>query len=79
MLADATDTVHPGCRELVDALDAAAALDDVEAITLEVQQALGSLASAGRIELSDALREPCPDAYARRLIYRSLDPAYTVL
>ena len=79
MLADATETVYPGCRELVEALDAAAALGEVEAITRAVQEALSTLATAERIELPEALRQPCPDSYARRLIHRSIEPAYTAL
>jgi len=79
MLADAEETVYPGCRELVDALDVAASVGDVEAITHSVQEALSHLATAGRIELPEEMRQPCPDSYARRLIHRSLQPAYTVL
>ena len=70
---------HPGCRELIEALDAAASLGEVEAITRSVQEALSHLATAGRIHLPEALCQPCPDSYARRLIYRSPQPAYTVL
>lgn len=79
MLADAMETVYPGCRELVEAVDAAASLVEVEVVTRTVQEALSHLAITGGIELSDDLRRPSTDAYARRLIHQSHDPVYTVL
>lgn len=79
MLADALNTVPAGCRDLVEALDRAASQDDVGAITRDVQTVLSDFAAANRVELPDDLRQPCEDGYARRLIYRSDAPRYTVL
>lgn len=79
MLADARDSVVPGCRDLIAELEQAAALPTVPDITAKVQEILGEYASSGRIELTDELRRPAADSYARRLIYRSEEPVFTVL
>lgn len=79
MLADAKESVSPGCRDLVEALDAAASNGDVSSITHAVQKVLSDYARAGRVVLPEALRRPSEESYARRLIYRSEDPDYTVL
>lgn len=79
MLADARETVTPGCRELVAALETAASRPNVGEITAKVQEVLAEFASEGRIELSEELRRPSPDSYARRLVYRSDEPRFTVL
>lgn len=79
MLADARESVPSGCRELVEALERAAAQSSVRAVTAEVERILADMASQARIELPEALRRPCSDSYARRLIYRSEEPQFTVL
>lgn len=79
MLADASDSVTPGCRELVAELERAASRPTVAEITAEVQEILAEFASDGRIELSEELRRPSPESYARRLVYRSEEPSFTVL
>jgi predicted metal-dependent enzyme (double-stranded beta helix superfamily) len=79
MLADAKDRVHPGCEELVEAIDLAASAGDVDEITRAVQEALSRLASSGRVVLPDELRRSSSEAYARRLIFHSESLAYTVL
>ncbi len=79
MLADARESVPSGCRELVEALERAAAQPSVRAVTAEVERILADMASQARIELPEALCRPCSDSYARRLIYRSDEPQFTVL
>jgi predicted metal-dependent enzyme (double-stranded beta helix superfamily) len=79
MLADAMETLHPGCRDLVESIDEAAASGDVDEITRGVQAVLTELATERRVELPEELRQPSGDSYARRLIFQSEDPAYTVL
>lgn len=79
MLTSAKDTVVPGCRELVEALDEAASRGHVRAVTTAVQEILSDMASAARIELPSELRRPSTGAYARRLIYRSHQPDFSVL
>lgn len=79
MLADARKTVPSGCRELVEALSDAATQTDVGAITADVQEVLGEMASESRIELPQRLRRPSQTSYARRLIHRSEEPRFTVL
>lgn len=79
MLADARDSVTPGCRELVADLERAAARSTVAEITAAVQEILAEFASDGRIELSEELCRPSAESYARRLLYRSEEPCFTVL
>jgi len=79
VLAETKETVASGCRELVDALDVATSHSDVVAITKSVQELLSRMAVAGSVQLPEALRKPCEDGYARRLIYRSETPKYSVL
>ena len=79
MLADAKQTVPPGCSDLVEALDRAASEADVGRITLAVQEVLSAYARAGRVELPEELRRPCESSYARRLVHRSEALDYTIL
>jgi predicted metal-dependent enzyme (double-stranded beta helix superfamily) len=79
MLAEDLRAVPPGCRDLIEALGRAVAAEDVRRVTRGVQVVLSEYATAGRVDLPAELREPNGDSYARRLIYRSPRPAYSVL
>jgi predicted metal-dependent enzyme (double-stranded beta helix superfamily) len=79
MLADTHNGVAPGCRELVEALDRAAAQPNVDDITRSIQELLSRMAVEGSIALPASLCDPCEDGYARRLIHLSESPLYSVL
>ena len=71
-----TDTC---CRGLVARLDQAVTANSVEGVTRAVKQALEELLAAGALALPEALCQPRPDTYARRLLHRDPAGRYTAI
>ena len=71
--------VSVGLEELVARLDAAVALGEPSAVAGQVKRVLQRLIQARTLRLSDEFRCPRPDGYARRLLYRAPDDAYTAV
>lgn len=69
----------PGADELIHRLDQAVADREPEEATQGVKETLCHLIQEQAIRLPDRYREPLPDSYARRLVYRSSDHGYMVL
>lgn len=68
-----------GTTELVEMLNDAVRLADVESITGRIQCELSSLFRAQSVLLPGALCEPRPDGYARRLLHRDPSLGYTAV
>ena len=68
-----------GCDKLVDRLDRAVVLDDVEKITLRIKNDLTEMIQSSDLELPDRIQRPKEDCYARRLFHRDPDLRYTVV
>ncbi len=69
----------PGCRRLVDALDAAVAQRDQNAITEALRKSLCCLMRDSGVCLPHCVFERATDHYARRELYRSEDLGYSVV
>ncbi|MGH9381987.1 MAG: cysteine dioxygenase [Thermoanaerobaculia bacterium] len=72
-------TDFAGRERLIAMLDDAVRTGDDATAVSAVRRGLESLAREGAIELSEEIRRPLPDHYARRLLYRSEDLGYTVI
>jgi len=68
-----------GYVELVSRLDAAVKAGRDEAIGQQVKRDLEELITARRLRLPDRFRQPRPDCYARRLLHRDPQLAYTAV
>lgn len=68
-----------GREELVARLDDAVQHRSLGAVTTAVRNTLSELIRTGALRLPDAVKRPCSDHYARRLLYRSPDHRYTVV
>lgn len=68
-----------GYTELIARLDAAVKAADPEAITRQVKRDLEELIGARRLRLPERLRQLRPDCYARRLLHRDPQLAYTAV
>ena len=68
-----------GSEGLIDFLDDAVRLGDVDDITATIKKGLCRLIRAGEFTLPDCVSEPCQETYARRLMYRSEELGYTVV
>jgi predicted metal-dependent enzyme (double-stranded beta helix superfamily) len=68
----------PGCRTLVDALDAAVAKDSTAEITDTLRQTLCRLIREQNVELPACVFESNHEHYARRELYRSEEHGYSV-
>lgn len=72
--------VEAGCVTLSAALDDAVRGErDPERITRRVRDVLTELIHAGAVHLPEAVREPVPGSYARRLVCANPDLGYTAL
>jgi len=69
----------PGCRRLVDALDAAVAQRDQGAVTEALRKSLCCIMRERDVMLPDCVFERANDHYARRELYRSDDLGYSVV
>ena len=69
----------PGCRRLVDALDAAIGQRDETAITESLRKTLCHLMRERDVALPGCCFERASDHYARRELYRSDDLGYSVI
>ena len=69
----------PGAEELVERLEAAVRLGDPTLITFRVQRILEQTLSSGALYLPERFRQPRPDSYSRRLLYRDAELDYTAV
>jgi len=72
-------TEFPGCRKLIDAIDAAVAKGSTPAITDSLRNSLCKLIRGHEVELPACVFEPAEGRYARRELYRSDDHGYCVV
>lgn len=73
------EAAFPGHREMVAMLDYAVQQPSPEDITANLTDGMSRLIANGTVRLPEALRQPCGDHYARRLLYRSDDHDYVVV
>ncbi len=69
----------PGCKKLVDALDAAVCHDCPNEITTGLRSALCKLIRDTEVKLPECCYHGVADHYARRELYRSDEHGYTVI
>lgn len=69
----------PGSRRLIDAIDAAVAHEDPQAITDALRTALCRLIRDPDVSLPECVHQATPDHYARRELYRSERHGYCVI
>ena len=69
----------PGQPKLVEAIDAAVASGDQQAITAALRGVLCGLIRDREVRLPDCVHEPVADHYARRELYRSPEHGYSVV
>lgn len=72
-------TQFPGCRELIDAIDHAVAMDSTFAVTDTLRNSLCKLMRGGAVKLPDCVFETAEGRYARRELYRSEQHGYCVV
>lgn len=72
-------TEFPGCRELIDAIDAAVEHDTTPAITDSLRNSLCKLIRGGHVQLPSCVFETAAGRYARRELYRSEEHGYCVV
>lgn len=75
----ATPVAPVSPADLVSRLREAVRLEDSRAITRRVQQHLTAVLAEGSLVLDPELLEPRGDTYARRLLHREADDAFTVV
>jgi len=68
-----------GREELVSRLDEAVQRASLGEVTTAVRNTLSELIRTGALKLPEAVKRPCSEHYARRLLYRSPDHQYTVI
>ena len=71
--------VDAGTRPLIDRLDAAVRLGDLEAIVGRAKDELESAVGSGSFRLPDRFHETCEKSYARRLLHRCDELRYTAV
>jgi 3-mercaptopropionate dioxygenase len=69
----------PGCRKLIQTVDAAMAAGDTPRIMQSLRDGLCQMIRAGEVELPIRVFEGCCDHYARRELYQSTDLGYSVV
>ena len=69
----------PGRQTLIDAIDAAVALEDNAKVVQALRGALCKMMREGSVQLPDCVFEPVADHYARRELYMSPDRGYGVI
>lgn len=73
-------TARPGkVGELIRRLDQATATDDIAQLCRNVKRVLADVVSSGEQFIDDALLEPAPDRYARRLLHKDPSGRYSVV
>ncbi len=72
-------TEFPGCRQLIDAIDAAVAKDSTRAVTDSLRNSLCRLIRGGEVKLPECVFETAEGRYARRELYRSEQHGYCVV
>jgi len=72
-------TEFPGCRTLIDAIDAAVAKGSTPAITDSLRNSLCKLIRNNEVTLPDCVFETAEGRYARRELYRSDEHGYCVV
>ena len=72
-------TQFPGCRELIDAIDHAVAMNSTFAVTDTLRNSLCKLMRGGAVKLPDCVFETAEGRYARRELYRSEQHGYCVV
>lgn len=73
------DLAFAGRSELITALDQAVGHPRVEEVTSAVQATLVDLLCSGTLRLPAALKQPRPEGYARRLVYKSPELGYAII
>ncbi len=73
------DVTFPGRDRLIAAFDAAVRLDDGEAITAALRDAMCGLIRDPGVQLPDCVHAPIDDHYARRELYRSPTHGYSLV
>lgn len=66
-------------NDIRERLDAAVTLEPLTRLTEEVKRALQEGLRTGTLAVPSALRQPRPDTYARRLLYRDPDGRYSMV
>lgn len=66
-------------NRLIDRLDEAVRLGEVERVTERIKQVLEETARREPFDLPDRFHRCCEDSYARRLLHRSEELGYTVV
>lgn len=74
-----TTTACSGIEALCGSLDHAVQAASVEEVTARIKDVLARLIRSGSIRLSEDLRRPLGDHYARRLLHRSQEHGYEVI
>ena len=69
----------PGRQTLIDAIDAAVALEDNAKVVQALRGALCKMMREGSVQLPECVFEPVADHYARRELYMSPDRGYGVI
>ena len=69
----------PGRQTLIDAIDAAVALEDNAKVVQALRGALCKMMREGSVQLPACVFEPVADHYARRELYMSPDRGYGVI
>jgi len=72
-------TLPAAIQELIRRVDTAVTLGDLERVTGCIKQDLEQLCRTEPIVLPERFRRPIPDCYARRLLHRAPDLAYTMV
>jgi predicted metal-dependent enzyme (double-stranded beta helix superfamily) len=72
-------TEFPGCRKLIDAIDAAVAKGTTPAITDSLRHSLCKLIRDDEVQLPGCVFETAEGRYARRELYRSDEHGYCVV
>jgi len=68
-----------GTRALIDMVDRAVELDDVDQITEALRSGLCTLISSRGVSLPSEFRQCCGDHYARRLVHRDERRGYSIV
>jgi len=79
VVAGARPSFTPSVSRLIDRIDAAVQLGNIERITNRIKNDLESQSRAEPLRLPEAVTRPCEDCYARRLLHRNPELGYTVV
>ena len=74
-----SDNTTNGVQSLIDCLDDAVRLEDIQAITQRIKQQIGDLCTCRGFSLPGRFTECCESSYARRLLHHDPELDYTVV